>query len=408
MVVKKETIQFQRRSRYEDILDIVNDNEEALKPFTNRDAVCYKASNKGSRFDGRDHLDKLTAEQRRINERMMRDNMMREYASDNNLTHRAQFTPNDSPSRAPQRFDIGDGQGSTIEELMGVEEGDLNEMYSQNAIDTAIARAQEQQAQRQQDIVMANREQLQEEQAQGDGILHGMLSRGGQMAGNVVAGLASGQDLGTSVATGVGVPLLTDMGRLLLNRMLPQPPAPDPEPLHIQYLRPTINLETHQPNVGAIQQPLPAAQQPMALPAPGPQPSTTMPTYSEWSQTAEEPQRRSTAKQSFEKAKTPQKKAKATPAPNFQEGGASSSSGGNAPQPQERTEETDRKGSRKTIKQNVKEAQEETSNMTLLKPSKIGIQTLRETFEEANNRNTMAKTTYKKYRSVFNNWGTRN
>ena len=194
------------------------------------------------------------------------------------------------------------------------------------------------------------------------------------MAGNVVAGLASGHDFGTSVATGVGVPLLTDMGRLLLNRMLAQPPAPDPEPLHIQYLRPTINLETHQPNVGATQQPLPVAvaQQPMALPAPSTQPSTTTPTYSEWSQTAEEPQRRSTAKQSFEKAKTPQKKAKAkpAPAPNFQEGGASSSSSGNAPQPQAQTEAADRKGSRKTIKQNVKEAQEETANMTLLRPSK--------------------------------------
>ena len=136
------------------------------------------------------------------------------------------------------------------------------------------------------------------------------------------------------------------------------------------------------------------SKQPMALPAPSPQPATTTPTYSEWSQTAEEPQRRSTAKQSFEKAKTPQKKAK--PAPNVQEGGASSSSSGNAPQPQARTKETDRKGSRKTIKQNVKEAQEETSNMTLRKPSKIGIQKLRETFEEANNRNTIAKTTYKK------------
>ena len=56
VVVKKEAIQFERRSRYEDVLDIVNDNEEALKPFPNRDAAFYKASNKGSRFDGRDHL----------------------------------------------------------------------------------------------------------------------------------------------------------------------------------------------------------------------------------------------------------------------------------------------------------------------------------------------------------------
>ena len=58
MVVKNAQIQFHRRSRYEDILELVNDNEEALKPFPNRDAVFYKASNKGTRFDGKDHLDK--------------------------------------------------------------------------------------------------------------------------------------------------------------------------------------------------------------------------------------------------------------------------------------------------------------------------------------------------------------
>ena len=32
---KKAQIQFHRRSRYEDILELVNDNEEALKPFPN-------------------------------------------------------------------------------------------------------------------------------------------------------------------------------------------------------------------------------------------------------------------------------------------------------------------------------------------------------------------------------------
>ena len=55
-MVSKSQIQFHRRSRYEDILELVNDNEEALKPFPNRDAVFYKASNKGSYFDGKDHF----------------------------------------------------------------------------------------------------------------------------------------------------------------------------------------------------------------------------------------------------------------------------------------------------------------------------------------------------------------
>ena len=41
---------------------------------------------------------------------------------------------------------------------------------------------------------------------------------------------------------------------------------------------------------------------------------------------------------------------------------------------------------------------------TSIKPSKIGIQKLREVFEEANNRSTLPKATYKKYRSVYNSW----
>ena len=44
--VNKSKIRFHRRSRYEDILELVNDNEEALKPVPNRDAVFYKSSNK--------------------------------------------------------------------------------------------------------------------------------------------------------------------------------------------------------------------------------------------------------------------------------------------------------------------------------------------------------------------------
>ena len=35
MVVKNTGIQFHRRSRYEDILELVNENEEALKPLYN-------------------------------------------------------------------------------------------------------------------------------------------------------------------------------------------------------------------------------------------------------------------------------------------------------------------------------------------------------------------------------------
>ena len=110
MTRNKTQIQFHRRSRYEDILELVNDNEEALKPFPNRDAVFYKASNKGSYFDGKDHLDRLKAEQKRINERVVRDHMLREYATDNDLTHRALWGAGagatDIPAQ-PEMYNIG-------------------------------------------------------------------------------------------------------------------------------------------------------------------------------------------------------------------------------------------------------------------------------------------------------------
>ena len=40
----------------------------------------------------------------------------------------------------------------------------------------------------------------------------------------------------------------------------------------------------------------------------------------------------------------------------------------------------------------------------MINPSRIGIQKLRETFEDANNKNTINTTTYRKYRSLYNKW----
>ena len=78
MVVKKAGIQFHRRSRYEGVLELVNDNEDALKPFPNRDAVFSKQSNQGTRCDGEDHLDNLKVQEKQIAERIVRDHMLRE------------------------------------------------------------------------------------------------------------------------------------------------------------------------------------------------------------------------------------------------------------------------------------------------------------------------------------------
>lgn len=47
---------------------------------------------------------------------------------------------------------------------------------------------------------------------------------------------------------------------------------------------------------------------------------------------------------------------------------------------------------------------EELNMRPVIIPSKIGIQKLRETFEEANNKNAINTTTYRKYRSIYNKW----
>ena len=394
MARNKTQIQFHRRSRYEDILELVNDNEEALKPFPNRDAVFYKASNKGSYFDGKDHLDRLKAEQKRINERVVRDHMLREYATDNDLTHRALWDAGagatDTPAQ-PEMYNIG----TPIEEYGNDEYFDTEEGVTRAELEGVIQRAEETRQANQQDIVQAHQQQVEREQQQGDGILR-TLGRGSMRVGrNIAGGLVSGHDLTTSVIGGLAEPVLSGIGDAVMRRILPQPrplldlEAPrtppnnpwvrNPNPINIAQLPPSIVLQPHQPNVGATQQPLPPAVQQPALPA---------------------------------------------PTPNVQQGGSSSSSSGNfqfprgsARQPEGSARQADeqpprRPRTRLTKKTNLKESAREDEDVSredlnmrpLIMPSKIGIQKLRETFEDANNKNAINTTTYRQYRSLYNKW----
>ena len=396
MARNKTQIQFHRRSRYEDILELVNDNEEALKPFPNRDAVFYKASNKGSYFGGKDHLDRLKAEQKRINERVVRDHMLREYATDNDLTHRALWDAGagatDTPAQ-PEMYNIG----TPIEEYGNDEFFDTEEGVTRAELEGVIQRAEETRQANQQDIVQAHQQQVEREQQQGDGILR-TLGRGSMRVGrNIAGGFVSGHDLTTSVIGGLAEPVLSGIGDAVMRRILPQPrplldlEAPrtppnnpwvrNPNPMNIAQLPPSIVLQPHQPNVGATQQPLPPAVQQPALPA---------------------------------------------PTPNVQQGGSSSSSSssgnfqfprGSARQPEGSARQADeqpprRPRTRLTKKTNLKESarededvsREELNMRPLIMPSKIGIQKLRETFEDANNKNTINTTTYRQYRSLYNKW----
>ena len=424
MVIKNAGIQFHRRSRYEDILELVNDDEEALKPFPNRDAVFYKQSNKGTRFDGKDHLDKLKVQEKQIAERIAGDLAMRQYADDNNLTHRAIFTEHDRPSpeqpRTPNLDNVGMHLGAPPEmfniatDTMASEEEEYGTPPEQHFFDLneALQNLSMTQQQNQQAFAQAHQQQLEREEEGGSGILRslgsGALSLGSgalRVGGNVAGKMISGMDLGTAAFAG----LSQEAMQVLMNRLLPQPrplldfsgtaregqyTTYDPTPIpNIQYLQPSIVLQPHQPNVGATQQPLPIAsssQPTLAELPPIPHPIPQRPT---------EPRTKSRPRPS---PKTPP-----PPQPNFQEGGSSSSSG-NAPPPQPpQPPQNERPRTRLTRKTNLKEGTTEEQDMaspTLIIPSKIGIQKLREVFEEANNRNTINTKTYRSYKSIYNNW----
>ena len=376
MAGNKSQIQFHRRSRYEDILELVNDNEEALKPFPNRDAVFYKASNKGSYFDGKDHIDKLRAEQNRINEREIRDRMMRQYASDNDMTHRALWDVGaGAGGRDVEMFNIGtptsflDEFGNDLE-AMEVDEGAQHHAQTVSTIATVEQARQANQEQ----IAQAHQQQIQQEQQQGEGVLRSLGSGALRVAGNTAGNMMQGMDLSTASVAGLSQEMLQALAGSIMRRVSPQQDSSLTPIPNMQYLQP------HQPNVGATQQ---------ALPPYNPN---------------EPVQRRSTAARSFARAQSPEKKARAKaspPTPNVTVGGSSSSSSMPALPPLQPQQADDEATSpkRDVKKPHLKEGAGE---LKLPAPSKIGVVQLKKIFDEANERETIPKSTYKTFVTTNN------
>ena len=258
MVVKNAGIQFHRRSRYEDILELVNDNEDALKPFPNRDAVFYKQSNKGTRFDGKDHLDKLKIQEKQIAERIVRDHMLREYASDNGLTHRSLFTEHDRPEpeqpRSPEMYNIAtDPDDMSIVEEFGTPPEQQLLQINQTLGNIATAQQGNQQA-----IYEAHQQQLEREEEGGSGILRSLGGGALRVGRNVAGNMVSGMDFGSSLLAGMSQEAIGAFNQAIMNRINP-PPRPlldftgdpragqfttyDPMPIpNMQYLQPSIIL----------------------------------------------------------------------------------------------------------------------------------------------------------------------
>ena len=62
-----------RRPTYEEIANLIGENDLITGKLPNRDATCFKSSPQGSFFDGSDHLELLKDQQMRILDRQMRE-----------------------------------------------------------------------------------------------------------------------------------------------------------------------------------------------------------------------------------------------------------------------------------------------------------------------------------------------
>ena len=76
-----------RRPTYEEIANLIGENEQLTGKLPNRDATFFKSSPQGSFFDGSDHLELLKDQQMRILDRQMREIMMRQEAHGNGHTY---------------------------------------------------------------------------------------------------------------------------------------------------------------------------------------------------------------------------------------------------------------------------------------------------------------------------------
>ena len=75
-----------RRPTYNEIINLIDENETITGKLPDRTATFYKASPEGSFFDGTDHLEILKEQQNRILEREMRGILMRQNARVNGRT----------------------------------------------------------------------------------------------------------------------------------------------------------------------------------------------------------------------------------------------------------------------------------------------------------------------------------
>ena len=110
--------------------------------------------------------------------------------------------------------------------MMSFFDTDEDTSFTRAQLEGVLQRAGESQQANQQAIAQAHQQQVEREQQQGEGILR-TLGRGTMRVGrNIVGGLATGQDLTTSVVAGLAEPVLSGLGRCSYEKNFTTTPPP--------------------------------------------------------------------------------------------------------------------------------------------------------------------------------------
>ena len=149
--------------------------------------------------------------------------MMRQYASDEGLTHRALFTHHNN---SPERFDIhtDDARTETYgndDSSFDTEEGQTDDTNAQ--MTEIIRRAEEARQMNQEAIAQAQQRQMEIEQEGGDRVLHSLGRSLVRAVSNTVSAVASGQDIRTSAIAEFAEPVSSGIGDMVMRRIQPQP-----------------------------------------------------------------------------------------------------------------------------------------------------------------------------------------
>ena len=102
---------FKRRPTYDEVINLINENETITGQLPDRTATLYKASPEGSFFDGTDALELMKEQQNRISQRQLQELLLKQNTALRGLTYNLERLRRSSSSSSSSSTPIATGEG---------------------------------------------------------------------------------------------------------------------------------------------------------------------------------------------------------------------------------------------------------------------------------------------------------